>query len=341
MLFAYDNDEGRRPAHSIRPPGPRDLRDVMDSETNENPAPSAAQTIDTGQSFRIGIGQMAPTLGNLSANMQMHRERIDQASKQDVDLLIFPELSLTGYYLRDQVSEVAEPLDGPHLTALAQHAPDLAMIVGCVEETPETLFYNCAAYLENGRVQDCHRKLYLPTYGMFDELRYFAAGHRLRALPTRFGRIGVLICEDAWHLSSGVVLGADRIDLLVLVCNSPGRGVDDGQLGSRRVWEMLAGTYAMFLGVPVVFANRVGYEDGVCFWGGSLALDASGRVLARGPEFEDALVTAQIDTRVTRRQRIINPLHRDERHRLVLDELERIQREHVQNRPGNQSPSGG
>ena len=117
---------------------------------------------------------------------------------------------------------------------------------------------------------------------MFDEARYFAAGGRIMAFDTRFGRLGLLICEDAWHLSAGVILQADGIDVLIIVANSPGRGVREESLGSRRSWELVTRTYATFLNVPVIFANRVGFEDGVNFWGGSAIVGAGGLVAGAG-----------------------------------------------------------
>jgi len=279
------------------------------------------------KNYRVALAQIAPTLGNLPANVTMHLEQIEEARKQSADLVIFPELSLTGYYLRDQVPEVAEPRDGPLVRAIREASGDMTVICGFVEEDRTSRFFNAAAICDRGEVQHVHRKVYLPTYGMFDEQRYFAAGSRIQAFDTRFGRVGLLICEDAWHLSCGVILQADDIDVLIIVANSPGRGVRDPELGSEQSWNLLMRTYAMFLNVPVLFTNRVGYEDGVGFWGGSLVVSASGRVVAKAPVLEPHLLVAEIDPRETRLQRILTPLHRDERLHLTIDELERIHHE--------------
>jgi predicted amidohydrolase len=228
--------------------------------------------------FRAAVAQVEPTLGNLPANLKTHLDAIASARSDGIDLLVFPELSLTGYYLRDQVPEVAEPRDGPLRRQIREAAGDgLAVVYGFVEESPAARFYNASCFVDGTSGPSfLHRKVYLPTYGMFDEQRYFAAGGRIMAFDTRFGRMGLLICEDAWHLSAGVILQADGIDVLVIVANSPGRGVHDESLGSRRSWELVTRTYATFLNVPVVFANRVGYEDGVNFWGGSAIVAAGG-----------------------------------------------------------------
>lgn len=285
--------------------------------------------------FRVAVAQVDPTLGDLPANLRIHVDQIARAGTEGADLVVFPELSLTGYYLKDQVPEVAEPRDGPLIRAVAEAAAaaGVAAVVGFVEEDRAANFYNAAAFVDAGSETFVHRKVYLPTYGMFDERRYFAAGDRIRAFDTRFGRVGLLVCEDAWHLSCGVILQADGIDLLILIANSPARGVREEELGSRSSWRTLAQTYAMYLNVPVVFSNRVGFEDGVGFWGGSVVYAPGGETLVKAPGFEPALVVAPIDPRSTRLQRILAPIDRDERLHLTLDELERIRHGRIHRDP--------
>ncbi len=277
--------------------------------------------------YCVAIAQIEPTLGGLQANLRMHLEQIEAARGMGADLVVFPELSLTGYYLRDQVPEVAEPQGGPLSRAVCEAAGTMGVIFGFVEESRSSRFYNAAAFADGGTVQHVHRKVYLPTYGMFDEQRYFAAGDRIRAFDTRFGRLGLLICEDAWHLSCAVILQADGIDALIIVANSPGRGVREPELGSEQSWNLVTRTYATFLNIPVVFANRVGFEDGVCFWGGSVVLAPSGRIVTEAPNMRTDLILSTIDPRETRLQRIRTPLERDERLHLTRDELERIHAE--------------
>ena len=264
--------------------------------------------------FLAAVAQVEPTLGNLKANLTIHLDAIDRARSDGVDLLVFPELSTTGYYLRDQVPEVAEPRDGPTRRAIREAAGDgLAVVYGFVEESPSARFYNAACFVDGAAGSGfVHRKVYLPTYGMFDEARYFAPGGRIMAFDSRFGRMGLLVCEDAWHLSAGVILQADGIDVLIIVANSPGRGVREESLGSRRSWELVTRTYATFLNVPVIFANRVGFEDGVNFWGGSAIVAAGGSWLAQAPEFDVTRISAVIDPRDARRERILTPTLRDE-----------------------------
>lgn len=281
----------------------------------------------TSKPYRVAVAQIAPALGNIKANLDTHKRLIHEAVQGGADLIVFPELSLTGYFLRDLVSEVALHADHPVIQELAESAKQTNLVFGFVEESPRNLLYNSAMWLEKGRMAGLHRKAYLPTYGMFDESRYFAAGNRMRCFDTALGRVGVLICEDAWHLANAVILGADGADLIVMLGNSPARGVNSDELASQAVWHHIARNMSLFLNLPVIFANRVGYEDGVCFFGSSQVLAPGGTTLAQSPQLEEHLLWATIDPAETRQARFKTPLARDERLDLTLNELERIARE--------------
>jgi predicted amidohydrolase len=280
--------------------------------------------------FRVAVAQIAPKLGDVAANLEMHKRIISETTAAGADLVVFPELSLTGYFLRDLVSEVALKRDSSEIKQLSDVLPHTSVVFGLVEESSQNKLYNGAVWVEGGVVQAVHRKAYLPTYGMFDESRYFAAGNRMRCFDTRLGRVGILICEDAWHLSNTVILGADGADLIILMGNSPARGVNSAELASQAVWHHIARNVAMFLNVPVVFANRVGYEDGVCFFGSSQVIAPGGSTLAQAAQLEEEILWATIDPSATRQARIRTPLARDERLELTLRELERIAHERNQ-----------
>jgi len=119
-----------------------------------------------------------------------------QAADAGVDLLVFPELSLTGYFLKDLVAETAIPLHGGVMDELRGLSRDLDVVVGAVVEDPDHRYFNSSLYFSGGELVHLHRKVYLPTYGMFDEQRYFAPGNRFRSFKTGFGRAGMLVCED-------------------------------------------------------------------------------------------------------------------------------------------------
>ena len=277
--------------------------------------------------LKIGLAQITPKLGDLPANLEMHLQVIDQASENGVELLVFPELSLTGYRLHDLAFSVAlkPTYKDPHFARLLDASRNLDLVVGFVEADERQKFYISAAYLAAGQVQHLHRKVYLPTYGMFDEGRYFAQGDTIRAFDTRFGRVGILICEDFWHVSTPYLLWLDGADMLILTSASPGRGVATEQkIGSAQWVEHINQAYASMFTNFVIHTNRTGFEDGVTFWGGSTVFDPEGYKLAQGPYYEEALVTARLEMNQLRRTRIRLPLLRDERVRLTTRELERI-----------------
>jgi predicted amidohydrolase len=200
--------------------------------------------------------------------------------------------------------------------------------VGFVEVTSDYRFFNSALYLEDGVIRHLHRKVYLPTYGMFDEQRYLARGEQFRAFETRFGRVGMLICEDMWHLSASYILAMDGAATLICLSSSPGRGITaEESLGSSSAWHKLTATTAMFLNSRVLYCNRVGYEDGVNFWGGSEAVDPSGSVVVRGKILDEDFVLAQIEEGALRRERIFSPMMRDESLFVTMKELRRIEKE--------------
>lgn len=287
--------------------------------------------------FKVGLAQITPKLGDVEANLALHLQTIETASESGVDLLIFPELSLTGYRLRDLAFSVAlqptakDPIFGKLLDA----SRGMDLVVGFVEADERQKFFIAAAYLSGGEVVHIHRKVYLPTYGMFDEGRYFAWGDAVRAFDTRFGRVGLLICEDFWHVSTPYLLWLDGADMLILTSASPGRGLATEQkIGSARWVEHINQAYASMFTNFVIHVNRTGFEDGVTFWGGSTVFNPEGIQVAQGPYYEEALVTVRLDLAQLRRARIRLPLLRDERVGLTMRELNRILSPEGQGTPG-------
>ncbi len=278
--------------------------------------------------YTIGLAQINPALGDVARNLEKHYAYLEQAAAAGVDLLVFPEAGLTGYYLQDLTDEVAMRPDAPPLRGLAEAAAahKMDLCVGFIEEDSRYVRYISQAYFSDGALVHLHRKVYLPTYGMFDDLRYVGVGNKIRAFDTRFGRLGILICEDFWHISSPYLLWQDGADTLLLVSAGPGRGVKPGDdyLDTTYDLSLAHRMMAEFFTTYVVHCNRVGYEDGVAFAGYSGVTGPDGTELARGPHFEEALVTARIDPAATRWKRRSLPLLRDERPDLVLRELQRI-----------------
>jgi predicted amidohydrolase len=277
--------------------------------------------------LNLGLAQINTHLGDPEANLAKHLEMIERARQSQADLLVFPELSLTGYVLQDLVSTVAHhpSSDDPIFRPLLEASHDLDLVVGFVDEDQRHRFFIAAAYLARGQVVHIHHKVYLPTYGLFDEGRFFAWGDSIRAFDTRFGRLGILICEDFWHASPPYLLWLDGADLLLLTSASPGRGLTpEPVLESTRWVEHINRAYASLFTAFVAHANRAGYEDGLNFWGGSTVFDPNGELLARAPYHEEALIVQQVDLNQLHRTRARLPLLRDERTALVMRELGRI-----------------
>jgi predicted amidohydrolase len=275
--------------------------------------------------FTVALAQIRPKLGCVSDNLKMIESFVAKAVESGASLVVFPELSLTGYFLKDLVPEVALRIDAPEIAQLRELSKKISIAVGFVEESADYRFFNTALYLEDGEIRHRHRKVYLPTYGLFDEQRYLACGDRFRAFDTKFGRFGMLVCEDMWHLSASYTLAMDGATTLLCLSSSPGRGVASEEgLGSARAWQSLTSTTAMFLSCRVLFCNRVGYEDGVNFWGGSELVRPDGDSVYRGKLLEEDLVVARVEEGDLRRERICAPLLRDENLALTLAELQRI-----------------
>ena len=217
-----------------------------------------------------------------------------------------------------------------------------------VEESADHRLFIAAALLEDGEIRHVHRKLFLPTYGLFDERRFFAAGDILRAVPSRLGvGIGIAVCEDFWHLTVPQLLALDGAQILINVSSSPGRDLaatNEVGLGTATSWRTLMRTYAQLTTSFVVFCNRVGVDESISFWGGSEVIGPTGPPLFSAPLFDEGLFLAEIAPADIRRERIALPLLRDERPELQVRELERIIAERAglaATRPATRAPSRG
>ena len=277
--------------------------------------------------LNLALVQIASKLGDVEGNLERHLGFIKEARTGKADLIVFPELSLTGYVLQDLVPTVAHrpAEDDPVFRPLLKASHDLDIVVGFVDEDERHRFYIASAYLSCGKVLHVHHKLYLPTYALFDEGRFFTRGDTVRAFDTRFGRLGMLICEDFWHASPPYLLWLDGADVLLCTSASPGRGLDEGdQLSSARWVDRVLTSYASLFTSFVVHCNRTGFEDGLNFWGGSSITDPDGEFVANAPYFEEALLVHEIDLNQLHRTRSRLPLLRDERTGLLGRELARI-----------------
>jgi predicted amidohydrolase len=279
--------------------------------------------------LQLAVVQLDARPGELAANIA----RVATAARAAAaDVVLTPELALTGYDVRDAAHELAVTLEpGGPLPAPLDPLADVpgTLITGLIERGDDGVVYNVAAGLAAGAVRNIHRKIYLPTYGMFDEARWFGRGRQVRPWPLHDGwRAGVLVCEDFWHPGLVYTLASSGIDVLLVMAAGPGRGAWDGgahgQFASADAWEEIARATARLYGIYVGLANRVGVEDGVTFAGGSVIVSPAGRVLARAPSLEPATLRATLDPGLLLQARRPGFHGRDDDPLLVAHELLRL-----------------
>lgn len=264
----------------------------------------------------VAIGQVKSRLFDLESNIARHIELIKKAKQKSVDLIVFSELSLTGYYLREAIQSVAVPLDDPLLDSLAEAADGISVIAGLVELSDDNRLFNTAVYFENRIIAGYHRKIFLPDYGMFEEGRYFAAGGELEVFEAAWGKFGILICEDAWHPRLALELAEQNVSLIVNMSASPVKGTSkETGISNKQINYDNCKFYSRSFGIPVLFANKIGYEQGVRFWGGSAVFAPDGEIISEASINDEELCVAEIDFGMIRRAQAGFPYIRDERMR--------------------------
>jgi predicted amidohydrolase len=281
-------------------------------------------SVPTTSTLHVVLAQVDCVLGDVTENARRAREAIERAREDGADLIVFPELSLTGYALDRVTEDVELTLDDPVIGGLAEATRNIAAVVGLVEHG-RVHTYNSALYLDGGGIVHVQRKTSLPTYGRWDEHKHFSFGPSLRAFDTRLGRSAILICNDAWQTPLAYVAAHDGARMLIVpACSSleAEAGTDPAEL--ERDWYDLLRVHARFLQTWVVFVNRVGEEAGVRFWGGSRVVDPWGNVVAQAPRGEEAFEHAELDLTAVRRRRREMPLLKQPRFELIRREVDRL-----------------
>lgn len=274
--------------------------------------------------------QMAPRLGDIKTNLNRHLEFLDRARKDKADLVVFPELGLTGYSLKDLVPDAAlDATRSPVFKELLAAGRGMSVVVGFVEERDDErgLFYNSAAFLADGRVLHIHRKVFLPTFGMFEEGKFFAQGRNFLPFQAPFGKTGLMICRDFLQYGSSYLLFAGGAEVLIVISAAPGRGVagPDG-FETSHMWELMGEAMSYFSTAFVLYCNRTGSEDGVSFAGGSFIFSPKGERLARASDLDEEVLSCEFDMGLVRQVRKKWTFKRDERPEIILHSLERIVR---------------
>lgn len=249
---------------------------------------------------RHAVLQFRPEKSRLGESLARLRAHLEALRPHAPQVVVLPEAALTGYFLQGGVRELAltrhellELLVGVYEKVGWEGVLDV--VVGFYERD-EGAYYNSAAYLElPHRVVHVHRKVFLPTYGVFDEERYLARGRRVEAFNTRFGRAALLICEDFWHSITATIAALDGAEVIYVPSASPARGFQGERPENVARWRTLAQAVAAEHGLYVVVASLVGFEGGKGMSGGSLVVGPDGRILAEAPLFEEAALLFPLD----------------------------------------------
>ncbi|MDR5777205.1 MULTISPECIES: nitrilase-related carbon-nitrogen hydrolase [unclassified Caballeronia] len=265
--------------------------------------------------FIVAAAQTETVAGDLAANLAAHRRFIDEARGRGVQLLVFPELSLAGHSAGADALRLALPRNAAALLELAEACSPLAAVVGFVEEAAGAQFYNSVATLYAGRVVHVHRKIALATYGRLDDGKHYGHGARLDqfTLPAdpRW-QIATPVCADLWSPAVMHRLACDGATLCAAPVSSAVEAVGDA-FDNPRGWDTVLRAHALVYGLPVVFANRVGHENGLRFWGGSRVVGPRGETLAQSESAREELVVATLDYEAVRAARFDLPTLRDAR----------------------------
>jgi N-carbamoylputrescine amidase len=259
--------------------------------------------------MKIAIAQFKPKLGKVKDNIESILGFIDKALYEKCDLIVFPELSTSGYALRDLVSYASIDLNSKVLGNVIQKSVFLDIVLGYAQKEGG-FYYNSAVYLSNGLVATNRKKIYLPDYGMFEEARYFARGELIETTQTRFGKVNVLICEEAFHLSVHHFIEQSKSDITIIISASP-FWIYENKQDKRKIWDNICNNISSLTGNFVIYVNRVGFEDGVGFFGGSLVYNPLGECIFRSDFLKENLYIVNLDLNEVSRAKEFMPLGKD------------------------------
>lgn len=268
--------------------------------------------------FTLACAQFAPDKAEVSKNLDRIAELCARASAEGADLVVFPEGAVTGYFLEGGVLEAAiagEELVGELSKRLkGRLGKPLDAVVGFYERAGGNL-YNSAAYLELGpnptKLIHVYRKFFLPTYGVFDEERFVSRGTELGVFDTRFGRVGILICEDVWHSILSTLLSVRGAQLIVVPSASPARGFSRSEPDNHERYRRMLRAISEEHGIFTANVHLCGFEGGKGFVGGSMVTDPFGKLIAESPILEEHLLLAPIDFDLIEVARAQTPLLSD------------------------------
>jgi predicted amidohydrolase len=276
--------------------------------------------------MNVAAAQIASALGDVDANRRKHLDVVESARAAGVDVLVFPELSLTGHGAGPDALRVALRRDDCVVTEIARASGAMCTVFGLIEEAPAAQFHNTAIAVRDGAIVAVHRKINLATYGRLDDGRHFAAGRSVDTFELAADwRASVMICADLWNPALVHLAMMQQVTMLLAPVSSAleAVGADFDNPGG---WDVNLRFYALTYGLPIAMANRVGREGDLTFWGGSRIVDPFGRTLAQATGGGEEMVQARVSFDDVRRARYALPTVRDANLPLVQREIERIAR---------------
>lgn len=248
--------------------------------------------------MKVALIQSAPKLNR--SNLSSVLEMID--THKEADVVVFPELALSGYLLQDKLFEDAWNVD--ELNEVAQMSRSCDIVIGAALWDKGKV-YNSALYFSGGRLLHLHHKNHLPTYGMFEEGRYFAQGETIRAFETPQGAAVMVICEDLWRAETIAQIARSEAEIVYVLAASPTRDFSDEGIGIESQWEALLKATALLSHNYVVFVNRVGFEDGLGFWGGSRIITPAGNSEHALEFFDEDSAVVELNHRLQKLERYL------------------------------------
>lgn len=247
--------------------------------------------------MKISLFQNAPKLRKTTL-----AELENSLKNVETDLVVLPELSLNGYLLKDAVFEDAYELF--EIEEIAQLSKDKDIVFGCALRVKHKI-YNSAIYCSNGVIKHIHHKNVLPNYGLFQEARFFFEGEELSSFDTKFGETMIVICEEMFSAKVIEKIASIKPQLVLVLSNSPTRGFEEQGLLIEHQWTSLLSSSAILSGAHVAFVNRVGFEDGLGFWGGSRFINPKGEIIKKAQLFEEEILEGNIDTHLSKTQKYL------------------------------------
>lgn len=275
--------------------------------------------------MKIRAIQFSPALGNVEKNIAFHVKKIEEAAADKKDLIIFPELSLSGYQLRDIVYDIALTPDDEAIDQFKKLSRKIDIVIGTPIEEPGGIIYNCALYFSNGELLHNHRKSQLPNFGMFEEQMIFKAGEEFRTFKVGDYTAGIIICREILFPAISYLYYLQNVDFLIGLSNSPFRGMSKEEgFSSLKLWERMGEVFAIHYHQNYVFVNRTGFEDGVGFGGGSFYAAPGRGIVKKAAYYDEDTLDFEIDKESVRKSRIGGNYLRDEKPQVILNELKRI-----------------